>query len=106
MIFNRAYYTIKPLLPLSLRLALRRRWATSKRKTHAGVWPIDEEAGATPPGWPGWPEGKRFALVLTHDVEGCRGLGRVERLMNLDLQHGVRSSFNFVPEGEYRSEEH
>ena len=66
------------------------------------MWPIDEQAGATPPGWPGWPEGKRFALVMTHDVEGIRGLGRVERLMNLELSHGLRSSFNFVPEWEYR----
>ena len=102
MIFNRAYYAVKPVLPLGLRLAIRRWWATSRRETHAGVWPIDENAGATPPGWPGWPNGKRFALVLTHDVEGSRGLGRVERLMGLEVQHGFRSSFNLVPEGEYR----
>src|ERR1019366_5505303 len=61
-----------------------------------------EKGGATPPGWPGWPGGKRFALVLTHDVEGVRGLGRVERLRKLELTHGVRSVFNLVPEGEYR----
>ena len=55
-----------------------------------------------PRGWPGWPNGKRFALVLTHDVEGCKGLSRVERLMNLERDSGFRSCFNFVPEGEYR----
>ena len=66
------------------------------------MWPIDERAGVTPPGWPEWPEGKPFALVLTHDVEGSKGLAKVERLMNLELKHGFRSSFNFVPEGEYR----
>jgi glycosyltransferase involved in cell wall biosynthesis/peptidoglycan/xylan/chitin deacetylase (PgdA/CDA1 family) len=102
MIVSRAYYVLKPLLPLGLRLAIRRRRANPMRKSHAGVWPIDEKAGATPPGWPGWPEGKRFALVLTHDVEGSKGLGRVERLMDLELKHGFRSSFNFVPEGDYR----
>ena len=89
-------------LPLSLRLALRRRNAQSRRKSCANVWPIDERAGAAPPAWPGWPDGKRFALVLTHDVMSNRGLGRVEPLMSLDRVHGVRSLFSFVPEGEYR----
>jgi glycosyltransferase involved in cell wall biosynthesis len=35
-------------------------------------------------------------------VEGAKGAARVERLMNVELMHGFRSSFNFVPEGEYR----
>lgn len=99
---NRAYYAVKPWLPLSLRIAMRRRSAIFRRSVNSDVWPIDEKAGATPPGWPGWPEGKRFALVLTHDVEGSKGLGRVEQLMNLELKHGFPSCFNFVPEGEYR----
>jgi glycosyltransferase involved in cell wall biosynthesis/peptidoglycan/xylan/chitin deacetylase (PgdA/CDA1 family) len=102
MILNRAYYAVKPFVPAALRLTIRRWWATSQRRPNADVWPIDEKAGATPPGWPGWPEGKRFALVLTHDVEGNRGLDRVERLMSLEVNHGFRSVFNFVPEGEYR----
>ena len=101
MIFNRIYYTIKPFLPFGVRLAMRRCRANSRLRSHAGVWPIDEAAGATPPGWPGWPESKRFALILTHDVEGTSGLNRVEQLMNLERDHGFRSSFNFVPEGEY-----
>ena len=29
-------------------------------------------------------------------------MSRVEQLMNLELKHGFRSCFNFVPEGEYR----
>src|SRR4029077_1433449 len=41
------------------------------------------------------------AFVLTHDVEGSKGLARVTRLMDLEAQRGFRSSFNFVPEGEY-----
>ena len=50
----------------------------------------------------GGPDGKKFALVLTHDVEGSKGLSRVEQLRNLEVKHGFHSSFNFVPEGEYR----
>ncbi len=66
------------------------------------MWPIDPKAGRAPQGWCGWPDGKQFALVLTHDVEGTKGLSRVERLMNLERDHGFSSCFNFVPEGEYR----
>src|SRR3977135_3180773 len=102
MSLNKLYYLVKPHIPWSVRVALRRWHAGRRRRAYADVWPIDEKAGAVPPTWPGWPENKRFALVLTHDVEGSKGLGRVERLMNLESKHGFRSSFNFVPEGEYR----
>ena len=98
---NDAYYSLKQYVPLDVRITLRRRRARSRRLVYADMWPIDKKAGAKPPGWPGWPEGKRFAVILTHDVEGKKGLERVERLMNLELKHGFRSSFNFVPEGEY-----
>ncbi len=102
MIVDRAYYLIKPFLPWSVRIFLRRRRAKSRRAAFADVWPIDEGAGATPPNWPGWPEGKQFAVVLTHDVEGTKGLQRVPQLMEVERKYGFRSSFNFVPKGEYR----
>src|SRR5581483_6459943 len=75
-----------------------------RRRQHASkdIWPILESAGRRPDGWPGWPDGKKFALVLTHDVEGHIGLEKCRRLMDLELRAGVRSSFNFVPEGEYQ----
>ena len=98
---NNAYYSLKQYVPLHVRIALRRWRAMSRRRTYSDVWPIDEKAGAKPPGWPGWPESKRFAVVLTHDVEGRKGLARVERVMSLERKLGFRSSFNFVPEGEY-----
>src|SRR5690349_17707007 len=98
----RTYYLLKPYLPWSLRMAFRRRRAQKARAAHADIWPINEKAAAVPPNWPGWPEGKRFAVVLTHDVEGRKGLDRVERLMQVEQSRGFRSSFNFVPEGEYR----
>jgi glycosyltransferase involved in cell wall biosynthesis len=80
-----------------------RRWrANRQRKVFSDVWPIDPRSGSAPSGWPGWPNGKRFAMVLTHDVEGMKGFRRVERLMDLELKYGFRSCFNFVPEGEYK----
>jgi glycosyltransferase involved in cell wall biosynthesis/peptidoglycan/xylan/chitin deacetylase (PgdA/CDA1 family) len=102
MFINRIYYFLKPVIPWRLRVEMRRWRANRRRKAFADVWPIDPKAGATPPGWPGWPDGKRFALILTHDVEGSKGVSRVEQLMNLEQKYGFRSCFNFVPEGEYR----
>ena len=55
-----------------------------------------------PDGWTGWPDGKKFAFVLTHDVEGRKGLKNCGDLMRLELELGFRSSFNFVPEGDYK----
>ena len=102
MILDRLYFACKPFLPWQLRIAMRRARGRSRRSAYAAVWPIDPQSGAAPPGWPGWPEGKRFALVLTHDVEGHRGLARIDRLAQLETQHGFRSAFNLVPQGEYR----
>jgi glycosyltransferase involved in cell wall biosynthesis len=98
---NELYYFLKPFIPWQVRLLLRRNRAESRRKMYKDTWPIDAKAGVTPPGWPGWPEGKKFALVMTHDVEGAKGLARVRNLMALESRRGFRSSFNFVPEGEY-----
>lgn len=101
-LMNRAYYTLKPLIPHATALAIRRWRAASLRKRFSRVWPIDESAGATPSRWPGWPGNHRFAFVLTHDVEGPKGLDRVDQLIRLEAKYGFRSCVNFVPEGSYR----
>jgi len=102
MILSDMYYFTKPAIPLKVRLALRSILATHIRKANAGIWPINEAASKVPARWPGWPEGKKFAFVLTHDVEGKKGLDRVRELAHLEIELGFRSAFNFVPEGEYR----
>jgi hypothetical protein len=99
---NRIYYGLKPLLPQSLRAAIRRRLAMRLRKRIGDVWPIMPGSERTPENWQGWPEGKKFAFVLTHDVESKTGLGRCQPLMQLEMELGFRSSFNFIPEGSYR----
>lgn len=98
---NRIYYGLKPYLPWRLRMALRRTVARWKRKAYQDVWPIKESAGRRPPGWPGWPGGNKFAFVLTHDVEGWQGLAKCRQLMRLEQELGFRSSFNFIPAGDY-----
>jgi glycosyltransferase involved in cell wall biosynthesis len=102
MVTGRVYYLLKPIIPWRVRMLLRKWRAARKRSAEADVWPINQEASVSPRGWPGWPDGKQFAVILTHDVEGNKGLARVEQLMKLESEHGFRSSFNFVPEGEYR----
>ncbi len=94
---NRIFYLLKPWIPRPFQLFLRR-WMTLKiRSRFSHVWPIDPAAGQQPEGWPGWPEGKRFALVLTHDVDTARGQDRCLELAELEKEVGFRSSFNFVP---------
>lgn len=100
-VMARAYYRVKPFIPRSLRWAIRRAWIPAILKRSADVWPIDETAGRKPDGWKGWPGGKRFALVFTHDVESKEGLGKVRNLAELEMEYGFCSSFNFIPEGSY-----
>lgn len=99
-LLNAMYYVFKPFLPRGVRYTMRRLRANFKLRS-AKDWPIMSSAGAQPPDWPGWPEGKRFAVVLTHDVEGAIGLERCRPLADLEAKLGFRSSFNFIPEGDY-----
>ncbi|HTG44434.1 MAG TPA: DUF354 domain-containing protein, partial [Verrucomicrobiae bacterium] len=100
--FVRTYYQVKPLLPSRLRLAARRWRAERRRERFSAEWPIDPKSAAKPAGWNGWPDDKKFALVLTHDVEGQHGLDQCLALAGIEKARGLRSAFNFVPEGEYQ----
>src|SRR5215469_1626986 len=102
MLRNTIYYRVKPFIPQSVRTAVRRRIACRVRETVADIWPMVPGSERPPQHWPGWPDGKTFALVLTHDVESGAGLARCRELMKLERELGVRSSFNFVPEGGYK----
>jgi glycosyltransferase involved in cell wall biosynthesis len=101
MLRNRLYYGIKPLLPFAVRLPVRRWFAMRKRPEVTGIWPIKQGSEVPPAGWQGWPGGKQFAIVLTHDVEGSLGLSKCEKVMELEQGMGFRSAFNLIPEGEY-----
>src|SRR6266478_2418239 len=101
MLRNRLYYRLKPFIPQSFRTAIRRQFACRLRDRVGSVWPIAPGSERRPEGWRGWPEGKKFALVLTHDVESELGLAKCQRLMELERELGFRSSFNFIPEGSY-----
>ncbi|HEY2479046.1 MAG TPA: hypothetical protein VGI17_09980 [Solirubrobacterales bacterium] len=108
----RAYYGAKPLMPRSMQLALRRRYAKRQARVEFPRWPIEpilverqaaalraelERSGADAiPTIAPWPEGHQSAAILTHDVEGPAGVARVRQIMELEKRHGLRSSWNFV----------
>jgi hypothetical protein len=96
MTFNQFYYFWKPLIPRRVQIGLRRLIVARKRARYSHVWPIDDRAGRPPEGWTGWPEGKKFALVLTHDVETFEGYEKCFSVIQLEERMGFRSSFNFV----------
>ena len=64
---KKIYYHIKPFIPRRVQVQLRRMRTLWKLNRCADVWPIDIKAAHPPQGWAGWPDGKRFALVLTHE---------------------------------------
>jgi len=110
----RAYYALKPLLPRRLQIALRRRYAKRQARTAFPAWPVEpllverrraalrtelEQRGAERlPTIAAWPDGHRFAAILTHDVEGPAGVANVRRIVELERRHGFVSSWNFVAE--------
>lgn len=111
---KRAYYLLKPLLPRPLTRLLKRFHSTCVRAGFPLGWPVEDRyarflwelmrqllavTGQQSMGYhPFWPDGQRFAFVLTHDVETEGGQARVRELADLDASFGFRSSFNFVPE--------
>jgi hypothetical protein len=97
MLTHKIYYLLKPFIPRELQIFLRRKVVLWKRGLYKHVWPIDENASRPPKNWSGWPEGKQFALVLTHDVETAAGQEKCLQLIDLERKFGFGSAFNFVP---------
>lgn len=107
-----AYYAVRPFLPRELQLRLRRSFAHLQRRRQFPRWPSESAvddlydvllelvvdiAGTDVPSIAPWPQPWRWALVLTHDVEGPTGYELLDRLLEIELQLGYRSSWNFVP---------
>ena len=107
-----AYYRIRPLLPRSAQIAARRAFAWTQRRPVFPRWPIETVlsdlcdwmfrvvagvAGRPVPWIAPWPNGYRWSLVLTHDVETGLGVARIDALREIERKHGLTSSWNFVP---------
>ena len=98
MYLARIFYFVKRFLPRSFQIMLRRHLVLRKRNLYTHIWPIDSRTCSPPENWVGWPHKKRFALVLTHDVEQSEGQRKCYDLIRLEEELGFRSSFNFIPE--------
>ena len=98
MDIKQLYYTLKPFIPRSVQISMRRALVKQQRIKYASVWPIHPNSGHRPEDWEGWPNSKNFGVVLTHDVETSVGQDRCEDVLSMEKKHGFRSSFNFVPE--------
>lgn len=95
---RKVFYLLKPLIPRRTQLYLRRRLVNNQKERYKDVWPIFEPSKLKPEKWKGWLEEKKFAFVLTHDVEHRAGHDKCIDLMNIEKDMGFVSSFNFVPE--------
>lgn len=93
----RVYYAVKGLIPRRTQIALRSVVAKRKRVIHRACWPVDETAEGVPENFTGWPDGRRFALVLRHDVEGPSGLARTLDVARLEGYRGFRAAYYLVP---------
>lgn len=96
--FGRAYYFLKPYVSSNLIYLIRKKYMFAKKLFVRSRWPIYEKSNGVPVNWKGWPGGKKFALVLTHDVESQIGYDRSVDLAKLEMEYGFRSAFYFVPE--------
>jgi hypothetical protein len=108
----RAYYRVRPAMPRSVQIWLRRRYSAVQARTAFPRWPVETAldelqafvlrqlaavAREAVPWIKPWPDGRTWALVLTHDVETERGLLHVDVLCDVERSLGLRSSWNFVP---------
>jgi UDP-N-acetylglucosamine 2-epimerase (non-hydrolysing) len=110
----RTFYSVKPLIPRRLQIALRRAYAPRQARATFPAWPVEpllvehrraELAARVAASAPApvaliadWPEARPFAAVLTHDVEGTRGVENIMALIEVEQRHGLVSSWNFVAE--------
>lgn len=103
MKLNEAYYIFKNIIPRLLQIQARRTIINRQRLLYKDIWPIDKNSGKAPDQWSGWPNDKKFALVLTHDVESAKALDKCQILAEIDERYGFRSAFNFVAKDDQTS---
>ena len=113
----KAYYGIRPFLPVALRKHLQRARLRNWSKLKFPTWPVDTTVdrllcklmvralfdlgiSKVPFVW-FWPEGASSCAIMTHDVETRTGRDYCTSIMDIDSQFDTSASFQIVPEQRY-----
>jgi glycosyltransferase involved in cell wall biosynthesis len=113
----RAYYLIRPLLPVSIRKHIQRWRLRDWERLLFPHWPVDrtvdqvfeqtmllslraQSVDQIPFIW-FWPEGATSCAIMTHDVETALGVRSCPYLMEMEDAYGIKGSFQIIPEQRY-----
>jgi hypothetical protein len=112
---ERLYYWLRPMMSVGFRRHLQQIRLRDWQQITFPAWPVDttvddlmretlavqlRTSGAErlPFIW-FWPDGAPSCTMLTHDVEGERGLEFCDTLIDVDAKFGIRAAYQLVPEG-------
>lgn len=115
--FEKLYYSLRPLMPVTLRKFLQKAWITNRNNTQFPQWPVDHTVDRLleqllllslrtqgvkriPFIW-FWPNGAPSCAIIGHDVETTVGRNFTANVMDLDDAHSIKSAFSIVPERRY-----
>ena len=114
---QKAYYAMRPLLPVPVRKHVQRIALRGWDRIVFPRWPVDQtidrlfdklmalairvRRGERVPFIWFWPDGCSSAAIMTHDVETEEGRDFCSTLMDLNDSFEVKSSFQFIPEERY-----
>lgn len=112
-----AYYFMRPLLPVRVRKHLQKAHLEGWQDISFPRWPVDasvdtlmekllalaikSRGGESIPFIWFWPEGANGCAIMTHDVETQLGVDLCSKLMDMNEEFSVPSSFQVVPEERY-----
>jgi hypothetical protein len=116
-LIREVYYSVRELLPVWMRRHLQKAYFRDWQSLRFPHWPVDFTVDALhesflrlamiahgyeriPFIW-FWPEGRDACIIMTHDVETAAGRDFTSFLMDIDLSHGFKASFQVVPEKRY-----
>lgn len=118
---RRIYYAIRPLMPVRVRRHLQKLALQDWSKITFPHWPVDttvedlmekvwilalraSDTKRIPFIWY-WPEAHSSCAIMTHDVETGVGQDFCKRMLEIEREYGIRSSFEVVPEVRYEVSE-
>lgn len=107
----KAYYALRPFIPRPVQLMLRKNYTARQEARSFPAWPVETVIAdaarnlLTAASRKGpvhrlsvWPKDRRFAFVITHDVEWDAGLRIAPDIAAIEKRLGFTSSWNIVPE--------